>query len=82
MDQYIGLLQRLIVLLVDSTLLLFFIVFLWVSLQMPANVLGVRVDRWFAVFSLLSCWLYLTVVKASRAGTLGYILVGARIVTL
>ena len=75
---YVGILRRLVILVVDATVILVG----WLSTVLVLSFLVPELQLRAAVFSVCPlAWLYLTVFKPSRFRTLGFRLAGTRIVT-
>lgn len=77
-DDYIGFSPRLVILFVDTAVLLviaWFLAFIWLNITFEFNVA-------FLVTVGLAIWLYVVPLKRSKTRTIGYRLMGAKLVTL
>ncbi len=82
-EDYAGFLRRLIVIFVDSALLVAFGSGLWVALILAAWAVRPNYDPSFIFLAvwLSFAWTYLVLMKRSRIRTVGYQLVGVKIVS-
>ncbi|MEO8498066.1 MAG: RDD family protein [Planctomycetota bacterium] len=77
-EDYIGFSPRIVILIVDSAVLL---VIVWALAFIWLNMFG-EYDQLFPWILGLAIWLYVVPLKRSKTRTIGYRMVGARLVTL
>ena len=83
MDDYAGFIRRLLVMFIDSTILILLGIALWVAILMVSWSIDPNYDPSASFFFawLAIAWLYLVPLKRSRFRTIGYQLLGLKIVT-
>lgn len=80
---YVGFGKRVIVMMVDSIALIVIAIVLWLPFMMLilAGVFEADPSGWFWLLYLVGIWIYLAPIKRSDFGTLGYKLLGLKLVS-